>query len=38
MKALCDTGVNISLSISPETAMKAVKHFGAKLKALLQAI
>jgi hypothetical protein len=29
VKALCDTGIDILLSISPETAAKAVKHFNA---------
>lgn len=31
-EALCDTGADIELSISPKMAAKAIKHLGAKKK------
>jgi hypothetical protein len=34
MKALYNTGTDISLLINPEITIKAIKHLGAKLKTL----
>ena len=37
-KALCDTGADISLSVSPMMALRAVKHLNARIKRLCKPI